>query len=197
MKRTTLLFAIIFLLPVFSWAGGTTSLFLNMPQQGTAVTTSCIGYPDHGTNCDYTTAPEGQASIAADATRARIWTASVNGTVSRVKVYFISCGTGNTFTIGYWNGTELRGTATITCSANAWVWSGDFAAYSGRSLSFSSSDSIYFGVSVDYGSGTTGIGRDNETTNYSYYSEAAYLPDPHSLTSNANYEMALILEYDH
>lgn len=160
--------------------------------------TACVGYLDDQTDCDYSTAANPGGMMGADITRLRNWTASVNGTVSRVKVFCAdsACPTDGTITVVYYNGNELRGTATFTCSRNSWVWSGDFAAYSGRSLTFSSSDTVRFGVSFDYASSSFTVGRTSDAVTPNQHSQSAYLPDPVS-TASANYDVSFILEYDY
>lgn len=157
--------------------------------------TGCYG---HGgtTDCNYTTATGATNSLTADATRVSTWTASANGQVNRVKIYKTDCPADGTLIAVYYNGTELRGTASVTCANDndEWIWSDVFSAYSARSLVFSSSDTVVFGFSFDYATTQFAFGRTAETTTPNYYGQAAYSPDPLSATTG-NYYLGVILEY--
>jgi hypothetical protein len=158
------------------------------------VTTACIGYPNSETACDYSTAPASGASTTADGTKIRRET-GLTGTAHRLRFYALQCPGNGTIIAVYYVGTELRGTASITCTgAPAWLWSADFTSYSARSLSFSSGDNIRFGVSYDYGTQEFIPGRTVDAVTPNYYWGSTYSPDPDD-TTTANYDLAVILEY--
>lgn len=160
-------------------------------------TTSCVGYLTDQTDCDYSTAISTNTLHLGDTTRLRTWSATVSGTASRVKIFFpdMACPTDGTIQVVYYNGTQLRGTGSITCSRNAWVW-GTLSAYSERSLAFSSSDTIYYGYSFDYGTTALYGARAVDSTNPNQHYQAAYEPDPITI-STANYQVGAIFEYTH
>lgn len=159
--------------------------------------TACWGYPDGGTNCAYDTAAPFSSELTSTSSRTMKWTASVSGTVSRIRFYKTACPSNGNLTFTYYNGLQLRGTATATCpdDTDVWLWSDSFSSYSGRSLDFSATDTIYFGFSFEYSSDAFTFGRMADAVTPNYYSDSVYLADPWTDEISSDYETALILEY--
>ena len=195
MKR--LFFAIFFtLLAAICYANPFMATVVQQDSPAAGATPTCVGYENDQTDCAQPTYGGSATTISADATVTRTWTASRNGTATSVEYYSTGCGTGNTFTVTLYVAGQLRGTGTSTCVADTWI-SGTLASYSGRSLSFSTSDVIKYGVSIDYVAGGTYVGRQSDAVNSNYYSDAAYSPDPFADTTTSAYELMAILHYEY
>jgi hypothetical protein len=158
---------------------------------------SCVGYEANQTDCATPVYGGSADSLLGDMTYTRTWTATEAGTAKSIDYYpYANCGTGAVWTVVFYVNTELRGTGTSTCSADSWI-NGILSSYSGRSLTFSSSDVIKYGVSVDYGTSGAYMGRQSDSGgDQNYYSETSYLPDPFSDTTSAVYELMTIFHYE-
>jgi len=157
----------------------------------TAATYVCLGY--EGATCTLSSTPPGAYSGGADASFARSFTATENGTLHRIAIYFT-----NTWAVAaqkvvvYDASNNLIATGDIVRSASSWVWSSELVAEAGYSLDFSTDDVLYFGISVDATSTYT-IGRtDNSGNQWNIGSN--YLPDPVSWTAY-NHNLAAQVEY--
>ncbi len=151
----------------------------------------CTGYL--GATCTLSGTPPGTYSAGADSTFGRTWTATENGTLHRVAYYFTSTwAVTNVKVVVYDASYNLIATAPITYSSGAWVWSDELVAEVGHSLSFSASDVLYFGLSVD-AAGTYTVAR-TSGSGANWRIATGYLPDPVSWTYY-DHSLAVQLEY--
>jgi len=155
-----------------------------------------VGWSTDGATSD---TPSSASLIAEDETRVNRWTASEGGTMKRLRVYFGSYVTAETVTACVYKNTTLVGTASITPSVSSWVWSSDLVAEDGQSLTFVTSNEIYFGIAVDnpsvnniylgYGGGVA--------LKYYRMNPRSYLPATASWTEiSSSGSYGVILEYE-
>jgi hypothetical protein len=184
---------ILVLLPLSAYAWGVVGMSGGVAASGG---TACVGWDNDSSDCSTVSIPSAGGSLSNNNTRARKWVATRSGTATRVRIYFYSTSCGDGIVQGVlYRGTTLIGTATLACSLSSWVWSGEFTAESGQSLSFSENDELYFGFC--YSGATTSLyyGRDaTNSPNDNYYYASGAPAAPASWTSGA-YENAFMLEY--
>ena len=200
MKKLIVLLCLIFI-PALT-ASDTSTYVLAVSGQGAGgePTTACVGFEADQSSCDFDTDPGADGSSTSDATRARTWTATRNGTLSRVKIWTReaggSCDAFNLDAVAYVNDV-LVATATLACGeTEGYVWSGYFVAESGQSLDFSTDDVVKYGFTVDADSTHDIVfGRQADSgADKNYYATTAYM-DADPSWSTSNYELGAILEY--
>jgi len=170
------------------------------PKVTDAATYSYIGYLDDDTDGIADQTPTSTYSITTDRTDVYMWAATEGGTVRRVRGYFkagVNWGDMTAVTAVYYENLQLRGTASwtgLTNSSSGWIWSDTFSSYSGRSLTFITTDDLRFGGSVDCNGETWGWSRYASGAN-AYLYETDYVVDGPTWGSGS-YDAAFILEYE-
>ena len=156
-----------------------------------APTYVCIGY--EGVTCTLSSTPPNAYVGSADASYARSWTATENGTLNRVALFFNTTWAVTTQkVVVYDSGRNIIATGAITQAAG-WVWSSTLVAEAGHSLDFATNDVLYFGISID-SAGTYNIMRTDNTGNQ-WNLDPGYLQDPADAWTSYNHNMAAQLEY--
>lgn len=151
----------------------------------------CTGY--EGATCTLTSTPPDAYSGSADASYVRSWTATENGTLYRIAIFFNTTWAVTTQkVVVYDSSRNIIATGTISQAAG-WVWSGDLVAEAGHSLDFSTNDVLYFGISVD-SAGTYNIMRTSNTGNQWNF-DLGYLQDPADAWTSYNHNMAGQIKY--
>lgn len=165
---------------------------------------SCADGVVNSTVCNPTTIPAGNFSKNADRTNVTRWTPDKSGTINRIKIYFgtPTNGTWNDFVgikVVVYRGNALIASAPISPTNNAWVWSEKLAIESGKSLSFDTTQDLYFGLSVKEPVGAIAsyaFGYFNDISSPSFYYKSEYLPSSGTgWGMHTDKRMAAILEY--
>jgi hypothetical protein len=156
---------------------------------------SYIGFPGNATNNTPDT-PDTTWNRTADYSLARQQT-GIAGTAHRIRVYFGTNITG-TFTVIFYKNGHLTGEASITPSANSWVYSSVIGAHTGHTsadLIFTGSDTVQMGVAVTGGTISYDVMYDANAGSFYYVGEY----QSNLITSyedlSASRDLACILEY--
>jgi len=161
-------------------------------------TPACIGYSNNSTNCEASL--DGAYSYylgGADTTVCRYWSASTSGTITGITYSLNEYTSSTAVAVAWYKGTARQGYK-VDSSPGAGENFVDLTSGATGSFGFSSSDNVYYCISVDNLTGR--IERDEGVSqppaNYHYYT-GYYLPDPISLSENTTRELCLRLHYEY
>lgn len=161
------------------------------------VSTACVGYSNDSTNCSASLDAASTLNLGGVTTTVcRHWTATVNGTVSKISVGMTGeTYTGTEFDVAWYIGPTLQ--AYKSFSPATGTNEVDMSTGATGTLTFSSSDEVYYCFA---GNGITagGLERDESVSqppaNY-HFQTGAFRPATISYSENTTREVALRLEY--
>lgn len=190
-----LIFIIMFSMPYHSQA-----LVVGYSREFTSTSYTCVGWAS--SNC----VPTGTASSSTDATADRLysttWSATENGTAVSIQFETGAAFNCTAAWVVLYRDTTLLGKGVISgmpLSADTW-YEVTLVEESSGSLDFTTSDDLYFGVGIDYGSTTVNVGReDSGGTNLYFTSDSLTSGPPSTCTnwsSSGGRDNAFILKYE-